>query len=70
VKNQKRPMVVCSALRLVLLMLPNSRISLRSLVQTSEVSAGGGAGRNCEASRITQGVIFAAVDSTGTIVGT
>src|SRR5690242_13039359 len=70
VNNQKRPIVVCSALRLLLLRLPSSRISLRSFVQTSEVSAGGAAGRNCEAAFITHGVIFPAVDSIGTAVAT
>ena len=47
-------MSVCSAGRVLLLSPPISRISLKSRVQVSEVSAGGGGGRNCAALDITQ----------------
>jgi len=48
--------MVCSAVRLLLLRLPISRISFKSLVHVSELSAGGGPGRNCEPVPITHGV--------------
>src|SRR5229473_2817163 len=41
-KNQKRPILVCSAVRTVLVRLPSSRISFTSFVQVGEVSAAGG----------------------------
>ncbi len=69
-KNQKRAIVVCSAERLVLALLPISRISFKSLVQVSDVSAGGGAARNCDALVIANGLIFELVDSIGIVVGT
>ena len=43
--NQKRPMFVCSAVRLALARAPSSWISFTSFVHVDEVSAGGGAGR-------------------------
>ena len=59
---------VCSAVRRVLFNAPSSRISLRSLVQVSEVRAGGGAGRNCEPAVMLQGVMAPAVEKTGIVV--
>jgi hypothetical protein len=70
VKNQNRAIVVCSAERLALAWLPISRISFTSLVQVSDVKAGGGAARNCDALAIAKGWIFELVDSIGIVVGT
>src|SRR5262249_4992680 len=70
VTNQKRAIAVCSAVRLVLVRPPTSLISFRSLVQTSESSAGGGAGRNCDPDVIVHGLTAPSVELTGMTVGT
>src|SRR5262245_42303100 len=69
VMYQKRPISVCSALRVVLAAPATSRISLRSRVQVSEVRAGGGGARNCDGVLITHGVTAPSVELTGTAVG-
>src|SRR5436190_8937438 len=69
-RNQNFAMSVCSAERVLLLSPPISRISLKSRVQVSELSAGGGAGRNCAALDITHVVKPLTVDESGNAVGT
>src|SRR5215470_18551740 len=70
VTNQKRPMSVCSAVRLVEVRPLRSLISPTSFAQVAELSTGGGAGRNCEPDVMTQGVIAPTVELIGTTVGT
>src|SRR5262245_39140773 len=70
VTNQKRPMSVCSFVRLVLVWLPSSRIWLKSSVQVVESRVGGGAGRNCDPLSITHGFTPPKFELTGITVGT
>src|SRR5688500_18396377 len=69
VRNQKRAIVVCAAVRVLLAMPPTSRIPLKSRVQVSESSAGGAGGRNCLGPLITQGRYAATVLPSASAVG-
>src|SRR5689334_2996775 len=70
VMNQKRATSVWLGVRTVLVSAPTSRISLRSRVQVSEVSDGGGPGRNSAPLAMTHGLHAPIVDPATAVVGT
>src|SRR5688500_6093963 len=56
VTNQKRPISVCAALRLLFARLPKLLISSTSFAQVAEVNGGGDPGRNCDSDVIDHGM--------------
>src|SRR3954447_21671203 len=55
---QNRAICVCSAVRVVLSARPRLLTSLKAAAYSALVSAGGGAGRNCEPADIANGVTY------------
>jgi hypothetical protein len=68
--DQKSAVSVCEAERSVLSLAPRRFTSAKSRVQTSLVSFGGGAGRNCDGERIDHGLTWGHSEETGMLVGT
>src|SRR5262245_7639260 len=68
--DQKSAVSVCEPERSLLSLAPRRSTSAKSRAQTSLVSFGGGAGRNCDGERIDHGLTSGHSEPMGRLVGT